>query len=211
MNARAFCFIALVFTAPSLAQNKNLPGKGQLMLPEFSALTDKASESVNVAVGPELLGLGCRFLSSDDPKEAAAKKLCLSLTGIYVRNYKFDKEYVYPKADIESVRRQLTGPGWNRIVETHNRKENTDVDVFILVEGGKSRGLAIIASEPREFTIANIVGNIELDQLHDLEGRFGVPDMNIEGDKPEAEKPAEKPAPKAAPKPAPERPAPERK
>jgi len=197
MKARAaFCLIALVLTAPVLAQNKAAPGKGQLLLPEFAALNSKASKSVNVTLGPELLSMACRFLNSKDPDAAAAKKLCTSLTGIYVRNYEFDTDYAYPKADIDGVRRQLTGPGWNRIVETHNKKENTDVDVFILVEGGKSRGLAVIASEPREFTIANIVGNIELEQLHELEGRFGVPDLNIESEKkPAADKPAPKPAP----------------
>jgi hypothetical protein len=40
----------------------------------------------------------------------------------------------------------------------------------------------------------NIVGNIELDQLHDLEGRFGVPNLDIE---------TGKPAPASAPVPAP--------
>jgi hypothetical protein len=194
MNARAaFCLIALLFAGPMLAQNKSALVKGQVLLPEFTALNDKASESVNVTLGPELLGMAARFLSSDDPEEAAAKKLVNSLTGIYVRNYKFETDYAYPKADIDGVRRQLSSPGWSRIVETHKKKENTDVDVFVLIEGGKSRGLAIIASEPREFTIVNIVGSIELEQLHDLEGRFGVPDLDIE---------AARPAPAPAPTPA---------
>jgi len=200
MNARAaFCLFALLFAGPILAQNRAAPGKGQLFLPEFTALTGKATESVNVTLGPDVLGMACRFLSSDDPDAAAAKKLCTSLTGIYVRNYKFETDYAYPKSDIDGVRRQLANPGWSRMVETHNKKENTDVDVFVLIEGGKSRGLAIIASEPREFTIVNIVGNIELDQLHDLEGRFGVPNLDIE-----AGKPAPAPAPASAPGPAPE-------
>jgi hypothetical protein len=52
--------------------------------------------------------------------------------------------------------------------------------VFILIERDKAMGLAIIASEPREFTIVNIVGNIDLADLHNLEGKFGVPDLGIE-------------------------------
>ena len=74
------------------------------------------------------------------------------------------------------MRRQLSAPGWSRIVEARSKKENTDVDVFMLIDGGKAQGLAIIASEPREFTIVNIVGSIDLEQLHDLEGKFGVPE-----------------------------------
>jgi hypothetical protein len=57
--------------------------------------------------------------------------------------------------------------------------------VFVLISGDKAEGLAIIASEPREFTIVNIVGKVDLEQLHDLEGHFGVPDLEIDtGKKP---------------------------
>ena len=60
----------------------------------------------------------------------------------------------------------------------------------------KAQGLAIIASEPREFTIVNIVGNIDLEHLHDLEGNFGVPDLGIEVGKTTTPAPAPAPAPK---------------
>ena len=92
------------------------------------------------------------------------------------------------------MRRQLSGPGWSRIVEARSTKENTDVDVFILIEQNKAMGLAIIASEPREFTIVNIVGRIDLADLHNLEGKFGVPDLGIEVGKSATPTPA--PAPK---------------
>ncbi len=205
MNARtAFCLIALLLAAPALAQNKSSQNRGMLLMPEFAALKNKASASVNVTLGPEIIAMACRFLGGDDPEEAAAKKLCVSLTGIYVRNYQFKTDYAYPKADIDGVRRQLEAPGWSRMVETHNKEESTDVDVFILMEDGKSRGLAVIASQPREFTIVNIVGNIDLEQLHELKG-LGVPDLHIEPDKkPDVEEsvPAAKPPATATPAPA---------
>lgn len=157
--------------------------KGQLLIPEFAALADKASESVNVTLDSQLLGLGCSFLNAKIPEQADAKKVCTGLSGIYVRSYTFDKDFAYPKADVEGVRRQLSGPGWSRIVEAKSKKENTNVDVFVLIDGGKARGLGIIASEPREFTIVNIVGNIDLEQLHSLEGQFGVPNLEIETSK----------------------------
>ena len=185
MNARiALTLTALLFAGPALAQSK-----AQLRIPEFAALADKASESVNVTLDSKLLGLGCRFLNGEDPEQAAAKKLCTGLTGIYVRHYTFDKEYAYPKGDVEGVRRQLNGPGWSRIVEARSKKENTNVDVFVLIDGDKAQGLAVIASEPLEFTIVNIVGNIDLEQLHDLEGNFSIPELEIEtGKKPAAAK-----------------------
>jgi len=193
MNARiAIVFIALLSTGPAFAQGA--VSKGQLRLPEFAGLSEKASESVNVTFGPEVLGMAVRFLGTD-PEATAAKKLVTSLTGIYVRNYTFDKDYAYPKSDIDGVRRQLSAPGWTRMVETRSRKENTDVDVYMLIENGRAQGLAIIASEPREFTIVNIVGNIDLEQLHDLQ-KLGVPDLELEtAKKPEPAKAAAAPTP----------------
>jgi hypothetical protein len=84
------------------------------------------------------------------------------------------------------VRQQLNAPGWSRIVEARSNKEHTNVDVFVLIDGGKAKGLAIIAAEPREFAIVNIVGSIDLEELHNLEGKLGVPDLGIEtGKKPD--------------------------
>jgi hypothetical protein len=179
MNARvALTLTALLIAGPAFAQSK-----GQIRIPEFAALAEKASESVNVTLDSQLLGIGCRFLNAEDPEQAAAKKLCTGLTGIYVRHFEFDKDFAYPKLDIEGMRRQLSAPGWSRIVEAHSNKANTNVDVFVLIDGGKAKGLSIIASEPREFTIVNIVGSIELEQLHDLEGKFSIPELEIETDK----------------------------
>jgi hypothetical protein len=166
-----------------------------LQIPEFAALADKANESVTVTLDSNLLGMAARFLSSEDPEQAKAKKLVSSLTGIYVRNYSFDSDYAYPKGEIEGVRRQLNAPGWSRIVGVVSRKESSNVEVFILVDGDKAQGLAIIASEPREFTIVNIVGNIDLEQLHDLEGNFGVPDLELDTSKKAPAKPEKTPAP----------------
>ncbi len=166
--------------------------KGLLRLPEFATLADKASESVNVTLDANLLGMGCRFLNAADPEQAEAKKLCNSLSGVFVRSFKFDEDFGYPKSDVEGVRRQLSAPGWSRIVEARSKKDQTDVDVFILIERDKAMGLAIIASEPREFTIVNIVGNIDLADLHNLEGKFGVPELGIEVGKTATPAPAPK-------------------
>ena len=175
MNARIFlCLAVLGLTAgPAAAQSR-----GQLKLPEFPTLADKAAESVVVTFDSKMLNFAGSFLNTKDPDEAKAKKLIASLTGIYVRNYTFDADYVYPKADIDAVRRQLNAPGWSRIVEARSKHEQSDVNVFMFVEGEKARGLAIIASEPREFTIVNIVGSIDIDKIGRLEGQFGIPALS---------------------------------
>jgi len=190
---RALCLGAALWLtmtpAPALAQaaQQSAPLRGQLLLPEFTTLADKASEVVNVTLDSRLLGMGCRFLSAEDPEQAKVKQLCTGLRGIFVRHFTFDSDFAYPKADIDRLRRQLNGPGWSQMVNVKSNKEKSDVDVFVLIEGEKAQGLSIIASEPREFTIVNIVGSIDLEQLHDLKN-FGVPDLEIETDKKAAPK-----------------------
>jgi hypothetical protein len=183
MNARiALSLAALGLAAMGLVSPAVAQTKGQLRLPEFAGLADKATKSVMVTLDPALLGLACRFLDKSEPDEAAAQQLCMSLTGIYVRKYTFDSDYAYPQSDIAGVRKQLSAPGWSQLVGARSKKEQTDVDVYLLIDGGQAKSLAIIASEPREFVIVNIVGSIDLEKLHELEGKFGVPELQIEAD-----------------------------
>lgn len=153
---------------------------GQLKLPNFDALADKASESVSITLDPALLGIAARFLDPAKPEDAAVREAITGLKGIYVRSYKFDADFAYPKADVDMVRKQLGAPGWQRLVEVRSRKEQQNVDIYILVEKERANGLAIIASEPREFTIVNIVGSVDMRKLHELEGQFGIPKLELE-------------------------------
>jgi hypothetical protein len=119
-------------------------------------------------------------LDRNDPQDAAAKEVLKGLQGIYVRSYTFDKDSAYQQADIDAVRNQLSAPGWSRLVQTRSRKSQANVDIYIMVANNQATGLALIASEPRQFTIVNIVGAIDLDKLHKLEGQFGVPKLDID-------------------------------
>jgi len=85
------------------------------------------------------------------------------------------RERTYSRDDVESVRQQLVGPGWSPLAQVHRRESHEHVDVFLNMSGDKILGLAVIASEPRSFTIVNVVGNIDIDKLAKLEGQFGIP------------------------------------
>jgi hypothetical protein len=104
--------------------------------------------------------------------------LLQDIKSVRVRNFTFDSDNAYSKADIDSVRKQLQAPGWSALVQVHRRESNEDVDVYVCLEDDKVKGLAVIASEPREFTIVNIVGSIDLDKISMLEGEFGIPSMS---------------------------------
>ena len=156
----------------------------KLLLPSFAGLAQKASESVTITLDPALLGLAGKFLDGNDPQDAATKEILQGLQGIYVRSYTFDKDAAYQQSDIDAVRNQLSAPGWNRLMETRSRKSHADVDIYIMIDNNRAIGLALIASEPRQFTIVNIVGAIDLDKLRKLEGQFGVPKLDLDSSKP---------------------------
>lgn len=170
--------LALVILAV-LAQQAALAGDAKLALPNFQALESKASETVSITLDSSLIALAARWLDSDKPEDAAARRAIAGITGIYVRSFTFDSDFAYPQADVDSVRKQLSAPGWQQLVQVRSRKEHNDVDVYIRVDGNKANGLAIIASEPREFTIVNIIGAVDLQKLHELEGHFGIPPLDL--------------------------------
>jgi hypothetical protein len=185
MKSRTVLGIVLVLLAPLVGAAAPEP---KLLLPNFDALADKASESVTITLDSTLLGMAAKFLDPNSPEDAAAKEVLAGLQGIYVKSYTFDDDFAYPTADVDRVRKQLSAPGWSRLVEVRSRKEQANVDIYISVAGSKALGLAIIATEPREFTIVNIVGSVDLDKLHKLEGKFGVPKLDIESNKGSKEK-----------------------
>jgi uncharacterized protein DUF4252 len=173
--SRVTCLICLLVGSTAWAEPV-----AELKLPNFDALTQKATEAVNINLNPSLLGLASGFLDQKNPQDAAVKELVEGLRGIYVRSFTFDSDYAYPAADLETVRKQLSGPGWQRLVQVRSKKERANVDIYMSVVAGKANGLAIIAAEPREFTIVNIVGSVDLEKLHKLEGQFGIPKLEIE-------------------------------
>ena len=162
----------------------------KLAMPEFAGLAQKATESVTITLDTALLTMAGKFLDGNDPQDAATKEVIKGLRGIYVRSYTFDKDSAYQQADIDAVRSQLSAPGWTRLVETRSRKTRANVDIYIMIDKDQAVGLALIASEPRQFTIVNIIGAIDLDKLHKLEGQFGVPKLDIDLSKTPAQGPA---------------------
>jgi hypothetical protein len=155
----------------------------QLRLPEYAALSQKATESTTITLDSTLLALAGRFLDGSDPEDAAAKEVLKGISGIYVRSFKFDQDAAYSPADVDAVRQQLSAPGWSRLVQTRSKKTRADVDIYVMIVDKQAVGLALIASEPRAFTIVNIVGSIDLDKLRKLEGQFGIPKLDLEAQK----------------------------
>ena len=147
-----------------------------LQLPDFSHLRGKAVDSVDVTIDGMLMSIARKVAeTSDDPE----LKILSDIKSVRVRNFSFDSDGAYSTADVDSVRRQLSAPGWSQLVSAHKRGEE-NVDVYVCAENDKILGLAVVANDPRSFTIVNIIGSIDVDKLAKLEGQFGIPKVDVE-------------------------------
>jgi hypothetical protein len=155
-----------------------------LDLKNLEQLTAKATDTTDVTLDGSLLKLASKFLSSEDAGEAKVKKVVAGIKGIYVRSFTFEKEGEYSESDIAAIRNQLHSPEWSRIIAVKSKKDTENADIYIRT-GSDAGGLAIICTNPKELTIVNIVGKIDLDELAALGGNFGVPKIDVEKSKPD--------------------------
>jgi hypothetical protein len=152
----------------------------RVTLPDLSQLAARSSNTVDISLDGALLSLASRFLDAEDNEERAVKELMGSVNGIYVKTFQFDRDGGYTPADVDEIRRQFTAPGWSRMIGVGSRRDQEQVDIYMWMDGNKPGGLAILAMQPRELVIVNIVGAIDLEKLRALEGQFGVPKLDLE-------------------------------
>jgi hypothetical protein len=69
----------------------------------------------------------------------------------------------------------LKTPEWSRILGYRSTEDNETDEIWLRTENNKFSGVAILAYEPKELTVINIVGNIDPDALAELGGHFGLP------------------------------------
>ncbi len=163
-RAIVLAVFSIALAVPTSAQRLNF---------DFGAIADRASETVEVTLDGSMLRFALKFLSDDKSDERAVKDMVRKLDGIYVRSFEFDEDGAYDRRLVDRIKSQL-GPSWKKIVQVRSRtREN--VEIYTDMRGEAIAGLVIISDEPRELTVVNIVGPIDLDRLADLEGKFGIP------------------------------------
>jgi hypothetical protein len=177
------CFsllLALATGGPAYGQNPRLEIK------QLDKLASKAAEIVDVTLDDSMLKLASKLVAADrDPESAEFRDLVKNLKGVYVKSFEFDKEGEYSDADVEAVRSQLKSSAWSRMVGVRSKRDKELSEVYLMTEGTTQKilGLAIIAAEPKELTVVNIVGPIDIDKLSALEGKMGIPRLGLEKNK----------------------------
>jgi uncharacterized protein DUF4252 len=160
--------VITLLAAPAVAQRVNI---------DFPGLADRAAEIVDVTLDAQMLRLASKFLSSRDADQKEIREIVAKLDGIYVRSYEFDNAGEYDRDIVDRVRKQL-GPTWKKVVNVRSRKKE-NVEVYFDTRGDVIAGLVVISAEPRELTLVNIVGPIDVEKLTHLSGQFGIPRMKI--------------------------------
>lgn len=170
--------VLLVFAPAVVAQAQT----SRIQMGGLEHLTAKASQTVDVNIDERLMRLAAKVLDDKDENERQVKKLVEGLKGIYVKSFQFETDGQYVAADVETIRTQLRGPGWTRLVNVTSKKEGV-LEVYLLFNGDQVGGLAVLHTDDRELTVVNIVGPVDVDKLAKLEGQLGIPELGIESPK----------------------------
>ncbi|MBV9216230.1 MAG: DUF4252 domain-containing protein [Acidobacteria bacterium] len=153
----------------------------KLHFERLSSLETKARDVVEVNIDGKLLDLAKRVISkvSDEDAKKVAQAIA-GLKGIYVRAYNFENENEYNAADVDSIRAELSSPGWEKLANVRSKKNNQKVDVFTMFEGQNMSGVAVVISDNKSVALVNVVGPIDIDLLVELSGKLNIPKIDID-------------------------------
>ena len=169
--------ITLSLLAPVAAGGQDATVPPPAGLEKYEA---EATYSVEITIDDRLLRLAAGALSDRKPDERAVKALVAGLKGVYVRAFKFEREGVYQPAEVEALRARFRAPEWSRVVGVRSRKyKSGNVDVFLSSAGEQLKGVAVVVAAPRELVYVHVSGDIDIERLRDLEGRFNVPRLEL--------------------------------
>jgi len=153
---------------------------GRLRLDSLEKLAPKAAETVNIEIDGILIRFAGSILSDEDADERAVKELVAGLRGVYVRSYEFKSDGQVAEADVAALREQLRAPGWTRVMDVKSKGlDFGDAEVYLATANGRVEGFALLVVEPRELTVVNIVGSLDLDKIRRLGANFNLPRITI--------------------------------
>jgi hypothetical protein len=169
----------------------------KLDLSSLDALAARAKKTENVTLDGERLKLASQFLSRDGD-EREARQLMNRLTGVFVRTFEFDSPLALGSPELQAIRNQLNVPGWAKIVDSKDKDQNEETQVYLFSKNGNMGGLAVISAERKELTVVNVAGSIDFEDLKKLRGSMGI--RGFGPTKPAPPAPPAPPPPPARPK-----------
>ena len=158
-------WILIAAAMPALAQ-QNFDFKS------LDKIGANATGSTNISLEGDTLKLATSIFGGDSGP-------LKNLTGVYVRTFEFDKTGQYKDADLAPLRAYVNSLKWNKIVDTKESDETSEIYVKPLPDN-KLGGLAIISAEPKEVTVVFINGTLNMSDIPKLSGNLGIPDLRYD-------------------------------
>lgn len=162
-----FCVLGCALAVSVNAQ------EARLQIDQLNHLASRAKESVDVTMDRPAVQLVAKLTALDAKDHNRFRELAQRIQGIYVRAFEFENEGEYSASDVESVRAQLRSPVWQRLVQVRERNGESN-EVYFVARNDQVEGLTVISAEPRRLCVANIVGQMSMDDLSLLDREFGV-------------------------------------
>jgi hypothetical protein len=170
----------LVAAAAARAQAPPPSEAGRLRLDSLERLAPKAAEAVNIDIDGVLIKFAAPMLSDEDADDRAVKELIKGLRGVYVRSYEFKAEGQFGEADVSALRAQLRAPVWSRVVDLKSRGlDFGDAEIYLATSAERVEGFALLFVGPKELTVVNIVGSLDLEKLRRLGDDLNLPRLRV--------------------------------
>jgi hypothetical protein len=178
-------YSVMVFVlASALALPVSAAAQGAYLKLDLGNLASKAQESVNISIDRTTVDWAMQALKPEGGDTEKVRELMKELEGITVQALEFGNDKAPTVEELigaaRSVMQALDGPQWKPIINiTEKNGQSTELVRVSLWKdpAGKIGGLALLAIEPGEIVLVNLVGNVRLDQLNALAKALGHPGM----------------------------------
>ena len=138
-----------------------IPAGAQTLDINLDALSAKAKEKAEITLEGDML---TKALEAVPDKARASVG---NIKRLLVRHYEFAQAGQYSDADIDAIRKQVSGAaGWARVIST--KEDHESVDIYMLNQSGQTAGFLLIAAEEKELTVVHVIGSIDLASLKEV-------------------------------------------
>lgn len=185
-----FTVKAVLLALSAFAVTSTSGQDARLNLERLKGMESRARDVVEVNIDGKLLDLAKRVtvkVNNDEAKRVG--EAINGLKGIYVRVYRFENENEYNISEVDGLRAELSGPGWERLANVRSKRNNQKVDVFTMFAGDIMSGVAVVISEAKSVAVVNVIGPIDIESLVELSGKLNIPKIDIEQESKSTKKP----------------------
>lgn len=152
-----------------------------LDLSSLDKLKAKAKEANVVSLTHDQLQTAMKMMPRKDKDKVnndVVKNLMSGLDSVQVRDFEFERPGMYTDADLDAVRDQISKmQGCSSIVDSKEKNEHSTI--YICSQNGKSSGVAVIDTEPKEISLVFVKGDLNMSDIGKLGGLMGLPKMQL--------------------------------